>query len=476
MVKKCFFIMICYLFLGILLLGCQSDSSKADKDDADKTTIKLWNNVAAGRSYFPILIEKFEKEHPDIKVELNNLNVESSEAEYQAAISDRNLPDIFSTDAFTLNEFVDLDLVHELNEVFPKDVQSQYTEGVFDEGNASLNGNVYLFPVYKGGTYYMFYNKQVLNDLGIDEVPKTWKELKEVGIEIYDQSNGSSYGLIFGGQSGWLVRAVTQLMATELSPESGYDYANGDYKYDTEGYVETIKLMKDLLDSNALSPSTLETDSTVARELFTAGQAAFLIDGNWTGQLLHENGFDDWGVVPLPTKNPNGQQYGEFRLGSNDGLYVSKDTEHWDEVKLFLEFLQENIYREILKDGEPLIAKEASDINVELPFSEVNDIAQIFSEMSVRVPNPVVVNPKTQEVRLALQKNAPDNDAGSILMGYLTGQVEDLQGALTDFTDDYNAAFTKAIQENENVSREDFQFPNWVPYEPYTEKEYQELK
>ncbi|ASN06288.1 ABC transporter substrate-binding protein [Virgibacillus necropolis] len=473
---KKFILIVCFsLMIFFTLMGCQSEASNS-ADDSGKTVLELWNNVAAGRSYFPKLIEAFEKEHPDIKIELNNLNVESSEAEYQAAISDKSLPDIFSTDAFTINELVDLDLVHELDDLFPKDVRAEYTEGVFDEGNASLNGHTYLFPVYKGGTYYMFYNKKVLEDLGIDKVPRTWGELNKVGQKIYKKSDGASYGLIYGGQSDWLVNAITKLFASELSPESGYDYKNGDYKYATEGYIETMKYMKDLLDNKALSPSTLETDSTVARELFVAGQAAFLIDGNWTGQLLHEDGFNDWGVVPLPTKNSDGKQYAKFGLVSNDGLYVAKNTEHWEEVKTFMEFLRENIYQEILKDGEPLIAKDVADFDVDLPFKEMNKISDIFLDMSIRVPNPIVVNPKTQEVKLELQKNAPDAAPGSILMGYLTGQVNDLQDELQKYEDGYNKAFTDAIKGHEEVTREDFKFPNWVPYEPYTEEDYKELK
>ncbi|MBE1556326.1 ABC transporter substrate-binding protein [Sporosarcina limicola] len=463
------------LLSALLLVGCQKEDGKTGETDKDIVTLDLWNNIAAGRTYFPILIEEFEKNNSGIKIKLNNVNVESSEAEYQAAISDNNLPDMFTTDAYTINEFVELGLVHELNDLFPEKVREEYTDGVFDVGNTMVGDDVYLFPIYKGGTYMMFYNKEVYEELGIETVPKTWEEVMTVGKEIYEKSGGASHGLLFGGQSGWLVNGVVQLMATEASPEAGYDYANGEYNFATVGHVETMEFFKNLLDNNALSPLSLENDSTVARELFTSGKAAFLLDGNWTGQLLHESEFENWGVVPLPTKDANGKQYGEFRLGSNDGMYVSKETKNWNEVKIFMEFLRENIYGEILKDGEPLIAKDSAAIKVELPFEEVNDIADIFLNMSIRVPNPIVLNPHTQEVRTEFLKNAPDESIGSVTMGYLTGQVKDLKGTLQKYTDDYNAEFTKAIDGNEHVTKEDYKFPNWVPYQSYTEENYKEL-
>lgn len=458
------------ILFGLVLLGCQSKSSG---DVEGEVTLDLWNNVASGKTFFPILIEEFEEKNPGVKVNLNNVNVESSDAEYQAAVTDDNLPDMFITDAFSMNELVDLDLVHELDSVFPEEVKAQYTDGVFDQGNTVIGEHIYLFPIFKGGTYMLFYNQEILDELGITKIPETWDELLAVGQEVYETSNGDAHGLIVGGTSGWLINALSQLMATELSPESGYDYHNGDYKYATKGYIETIEFFKEMLDNNALSPMSLENNSTVARELFAAGKATFLIDGNWTGQLLSdENEFDDWGVVKLPTKEAGGQQFGEFGIGSNDGMFVAKNTEHWDEVKLFLEFLTENIYPELVKVGEATIAKEFDQVKEEAPYPQITDIQNIFSEMSIQVPSPVSVNPNALEVQLEHRKNTPDLNPGQVLMGYLTGQVEDLEKTLQDYSDDYNKAFDDALEANDGISREDFQFPNWVPYEPYTEEDY----
>lgn len=469
--KKKLVVLLSSIILLIMLAACQSEEAEGD---SDVVTLDLWNNLASGTTFFPKLIEEFEADNPDIKINLNNVNVESSDAEYQAAISDNSLPDMFITDAFTMNELVDLDLVHELNSVFPEEVQEDYTAGVFDEGNTRIGDNIYLFPIFKGGTYMMYYNKAVLDELGIDTVPETWDELLEVGKEVYEKSNGDKEGLIFGGSSGWLVNAFVQLMATELSPESRFDYVNGEYSYYNEGYIETIEFMKEMLDENALSQLTLETNSTVAREYFAIGKTAFLIDGNWTGQLLEEeNAFSDWGVVPLPTKEADGKQYGEFGVSSNDGMFVSKNTEHWEEVEKFLVFLRENMYEELVNAGEATIAKEFDLVGGEAPFEQITDIQDIFSMMSIQVPNAASVNPEALEVELEVRKNAPDSAPGQILMGYLTNQIDDLEGTLEAYESDYNKAFDEALEAHENVSREDFQFSDWVPYEPYTEADYQ---
>src|SRR5699024_3118748 len=146
--------------------------------------------------------------------------------------------------AFGIDQLVDEDLIRNLNEIFPEEEQEEYVDGIFNDGNASYKGDIYLFPKYKVSVYVMYYNKMMLEEDGIDSVPKTWDELEKVGKKIYSESGGSSYGLILGAQSDWLLSDVSRLMATELSPESGFDHKKGEYKYATDGYIETIKYFK----------------------------------------------------------------------------------------------------------------------------------------------------------------------------------------------------------------------------------------
>ncbi|WP_077325298.1 ABC transporter substrate-binding protein [Virgibacillus siamensis] len=478
--KKVWSLIICFCVVtGLLLTGCQSNSSDAtDGSDGKEgdVTLTLWNNISAGRTYFPILIEKFEEKNPNININLKNLSVESSQAQYQAAISDNNLPDMFTTSSYSISQLVDLDLVHSLNSIFPKKAQKQYTDGVFAPGNTMVGDKIYLFPIYKGGAYMMYYNKDVLNKLGIEKIPETWDELEEAGKKVYEKSDGKTYGLLFGGKSEWLVNAVTQMMARGISPVSGLDYKTGKYNYSTEGHIETIKYFKDLFDNNVLSPVSLETNSTKVRALFASGQSAFLFDGNWSGLLMHKNGFDNFGVAPLPVKSNGGHPYGEFGLGSGDGMYVSKNTEHWPEVKRFLKFLRENIYGEAIKVGEATVAKNFDAVKAEPPIPQIKTIQEIFLKSNIRAPEPVKLNPAALDVTLEVNNNAPDTNVGSVLMGYLAGQVSDLEGTLQKITDGYNEAFTKALESNDKINRENFIFPNWKPYQPYGKEDYQELK
>src|SRR5699024_12252588 len=65
---------------------------------------------------------------------------------------------------------------------------------------------------------------------------------------------------------------------------------------------------------------------------------------------------------------------------------------------------------------------------------------------------------------------------GDLAVGYLSGGVEHLEGQLNKVNDEANEVFDTLLEETPEVTREMFQFPNWEPFKPYTEEDYEELE
>src|SRR5699024_7820350 len=151
---------------------------------------------------------------------------------------------------------------------------------------------------------------------------------------------------------------------------------------------------------------------------------------NWTGQLLSETDFEEFGVTKLPTKNPDGEHYDPLEIDSNDGLYVAKSTEHLEEAKIFLEFLQDNLYEEMLKLGTAVTAKDPENYDIEFPFDQLQDISDIFNETATTVPNAVVRNPEASEVETELRKKVPDTTVASLWDESVGGQNEEVHEEL----------------------------------------------
>lgn len=476
------------LAASLLISACsqngavQESGNRADTEQTgseQQVTLKLWNRIQ--RDMFDEAIAGFEQEHPNIKIEMTALPEAGQEvAQFQAAIAGDELPDLFvKPTAYNLPQLVGLGKLHELDSVFPADSYDQYTAGTFAEGVSMIDNKVYQFPLFSSlhGSLMMYYNKNVLSDLGISEsdIPATWDELIEIGKQIYDKSGGKTYALVVGAKTNYMATDMVNQLSTPISPESGLDYRTGQYNWNTEGIKETITLFERLYNEKVLAPATLDADTGKAYAVLKNGEAAFMIQGNWGGVTLNkpdENDVkqfssEDWGVVPLPTRDGN-DSFRYFEGGSGESIMVSKTTEHWPEVELFLNYLKDHIYEDVAEKGYSLPSKKIDNLQDVSATPHDQAIASIMEKSKILTPSVYKQNPNATEVMDKFNGYVPRDNVGSIFHAYLTGQIKDLDQSLQQLTDDFNQALDKALQESGGkVTREDFVFEDWTPGQPY---------
>ncbi|GIP36136.1 ABC transporter substrate-binding protein [Paenibacillus sp. J2TS4] len=483
-------IMIMLLLAGAILAGCSGSNNPSDQkgdsgsdngnnaDSGNKVTITLWNRIAT--DMFDNVIAGFEEENPNINVKLVNLPQAGQDvAQFQAAITSDELPDLFvRPTTYSLTQLVGLGKLHSLDDIFPESIHDQYTAGTFTEGMTMVDGKVYVFPLFSSlhGSLMMYYNKNVLNELGIAEsdIPKTWDEFRVFGKEIYDKSGGQKYALTFGAMTNYMDNYLLNQLSAPISPETGMNYSSGRYEWNTAGMKETMNYFKQLYDEKVLHPSTIDSDTGKAYSLMKSGQVAFMIQGNWGGDYLTtdegDNVFttDEWGVVPLPTKD-GGPSFQYFEGGAGESVSVAHNTKHWEEVKLFLEYLKEHIYTDIVSTGSTLPSKKIELLgDIESPFPQYDTIGEIMLQSKVLTPSVYKRSPDATEVMKQFQSYLPRENVGTIFLAYLTGQIDNLDQLLQQLTDDYNRALDKAIGESGGkITREDFIFSDWVPGKPY---------
>ncbi|WP_185819476.1 ABC transporter substrate-binding protein [Salibacterium salarium] len=480
-----------FSFVFILLAGCAQgageDENEEESNDAE-TTLTFWNRLPELESHFQSFIEKFEEEHPDIAINMENLGA-SGNQQFQTAINNDELPDIFvRANVMPVRQLVEQNQLKNLNEIFTDEIRDNFRDGTWSENFTVLDDDVYQLPLYSGNSsVMMFYNKDVLDTVGMteEEVPQTWEEMMKVGKKINEQSNGSIYGLTLGAEAGWLSDMFISQMGTSITPSmhtsidvgKQINYQNGEVDFATDGNIETIEFINDLQDANVLDPQSVENDEPTALANFAAGRAAFFFGGNWTGaNLVNEEtgaGFENWGVAPMPTKN--GDPYYSDSL-TTEGLMVSEYTKHWEEVQTFLNYFIEHGYTEVVAASgahETALATEVSE--EEAPFEQYNDITNIMSEHSMQVPDIYKRNINTSGV-IQDYHGSLSYSAGEILRGYLQGEIDDLEAELEEATEEGKKSFESALNKSDVVDREDFIFDNWVPFEPYTEADYEELE
>ncbi len=463
---------------SLFLSGCQSEEAGGSGDQVTLDVTIRW--VSAADIIENEIIPAFEKKNPNINVKIQKSFNTSYTQSLQAAVNGGNLPDIFASHpSLPVRKLYDLGVLHKLDEVIG-DHKDEYEQGTWTQGSTVMeDGSIYAFPFMTGqkDSFLMYYNKEVLEQAGLSkkDVPKTWDQLVKVSKIINEKTD--SYGVIVGMKSPWVAEGALTQMASAITPEvmapTYYDPINGEYNYHTDGTIQSIEYFKKLMDEKILHPNSLTLEPEEAPALFAGGQAAFLFDGAWRGSNLMQDGFENFGSALVPTKDGK-EQYLGYQGNLAAGLLVNKDTEHYEEAKLFLKYIIDHGYEQLVKNGSqfspiPKINEKYAPDNV------VGDTFQLQSDTFIPAPNPVYNNENAPTVTAEMSGKGPQETVGDVLVGYLTGQISDLEGTLKTMSEEKNKALMDAIkkvqEDGVDIDQSAWKFEDWKPFEPYKKKE-----
>ena len=183
--------------------GCSEveDQALHDNNNSNKNEkvvkIKKWDS-GISTDVLNMLIQGFEAKHPEYHVE-----VESSSSSTEL-VRNFGLSDIDDTDLyFGVKKHNSDGYLEPLNDIFDSmaDGDSKTLREKFNNDYLELetarDGNVYNLT-YRGCIVGMFYNKEIFEEHGIKELPRTTKELLEIcdilysaGIPAFSQSVGN---------------------------------------------------------------------------------------------------------------------------------------------------------------------------------------------------------------------------------------------------------------------------------------------
>lgn len=223
-------------------------------------------DVANANSYVIIdkAIEKFEREHENVKVEYSSGILKEDYSEW---LSQRmllgNAPDVFMVLSNDFNQFASLGLIYNLDELMNDDKgfkREEFYSVALDAGE--YNGIQYGLPFETMPTL-MFVNKTLLQKEGIS-VPDsnwTWEELYSICERVTRDTDGDGSIDQFGTYNyGWMDAVYT----------NGASIFDSDEKVNltNEKVMDAVKFVKQIYDLNQ--------EQKVTQEDFDKGNVAFM--------------------------------------------------------------------------------------------------------------------------------------------------------------------------------------------------------
>lgn len=196
-------------------------------------------------------------------------------------------PDILMLDNPELGQFAAQGLLTPLE---LGDLTKQINPANLDE--TTFDGKLYALPI-QTNTLAIFYNKKLLQQAGITELPKTWDEF---AADAKKATSGDVSGFVFSGKAG------PGQAAWQFYP---WAWSNGATTTDigSPAGVQALDFLSQMVADGSAPKDVVNWTQDEPFQVFQAGKAAFLENGTWRVPSLQQQNKDlDWGVMPFPTR------------------------------------------------------------------------------------------------------------------------------------------------------------------------------
>ena len=272
--------------------GCQETSG-------NPTVVQFW---AMGREGEVVrqLIPDFERAHPDVRVEVQQLPWTAAHQKLLTAFAGDALPDVAQLGNTWLPEFVAL---HALDPVEPSVVDgSDYFPGIWQTN--VIDEAAYGVPWYVD-TRLLFYRRDLLAEAGYADPPTTWAEWTDILRAIKQRAGPHRYGALLP------LNEYEPLLALALQQEAPL-LRDGDTRgnFRSEDFKRALRFYREMFD-HGFAPATSANQISNVWDEFARGSFTFYITGPWSiGEFkrrLPANLQASWMTAPLP--GPKGTSY-----------------------------------------------------------------------------------------------------------------------------------------------------------------------
>ncbi|WP_202840488.1 sugar ABC transporter substrate-binding protein [Luteimonas saliphila] len=377
------------LLLCIVLAGCARDDGT--------TTIRFW---AMGREAEVVagLLSDFEREHPGIRVDLQQIPWTAAHEKLLTAFAADGLPDICQLGNTWIAEFAMLDTLEPLQgRVDASQVveEADYFPGIW--ATNVVDDVLYGVPWYVD-TRLLFYRKDLLAKAGFDAPPATWAEWERAMAAI-----------VRDGAPG---RHAVLMPVNEFEPQLSFALQTGepllrdDDRYGNfrgPGFRKALAFYANAF-AQGWAPRMSDTQISNVWDEFFRGSYAFYLSGPWNIREFRRRQPPElagaWGTMPLP--GPDGPGAG---IAGGTSLVLFRSSERKDAAWKLVEFLSrpdiQQRFHALIGDLPPRRS------TWEHPALAEDELARAFRDQLERVqPTPQVLEWEriAQEMRLATER------------------------------------------------------------------------
>ncbi|GMA60465.1 sugar ABC transporter substrate-binding protein [Alicyclobacillus fastidiosus] len=310
-------------FLTSTVAGCGSGSSSS----GNKTTITwMVRGTPAENQWEQKVINYFEKQHPNIQVQLIVIPQSEIDQKLQTMFAAGDPPDVFAPnwvnagfrtyqqDLLNLTPFLKKD---------PKLLAGFNSKAV---ATYTVNGQLLAIPMNQLGSF-LFYNKDMFKKAGLPDPPTNWNDKSWTWAKMVEDAKALTKGSAGNEQYGVLdsfdPNEDSWLWGGDFFTQQTYQTGVVHPALNNPLNKKAMQAHYDLVFQSKVSPNASETNALNALgDPFLTGKVAMELTGGW-GLWTYQPAPFHWGVAALPYTGP-----GERDFLYTDCMGIAKKSKH----------------------------------------------------------------------------------------------------------------------------------------------------
>ena len=314
-------------------------SAASAESSGEKTKITFWYSHSGDEAAaFEQAIASYNASQD--KVEVEGLSV-TDKQKIIVALSGSEAPDVIEVSNQDIINYANNGLIETLNDKADADgydVAGTYSAQALTAN--TLNDDLYGMPL-AAMIIEMFYNKDILAEIGYDAPPTTMEELYEMAVKateldadgnitrlgypLFPLASARQEGIYAFGGRWWAEDGTT------LTP-------------DDPGILDSLHMNVEYrslygIDKVNEFVATANTNRYTENDMFFAGKQLFRFDGTWLDAMIKANNADlNYGVALIPGTEAHPEDQGSSRYETNSlAIPVTCQNEDaaWDFIKYF---------------------------------------------------------------------------------------------------------------------------------------------
>ncbi|MEM4310919.1 MAG: extracellular solute-binding protein [Nitrososphaerales archaeon] len=357
------------------------------------TLIDFWvfgGTTIEEHPWLSFITEQFNSAHPDIQVRRTGKSWATKYEEILAAYKAGTAPDLFTTDATAIGDYVEAGLVVPLDVEFPEVLkwEERFVPEIWKNSATWWKGHLYAIPPWVDAFTFLAYNKEHFKQAGIVDSkgdptpPRTWDELMEFSKLLTKKDKGI-YGYAFPVK---VAAEPDSDVLTGIAYQNGARWLSEDEKtvvLDDPGWVDTVQFHVDLVKAGVVPPNPLDIGYIETNQLFFAGKLSMQSGASWIPVFPKYLGVPPdypYDISLFPKRSPISGSYppASMIMGAMMGMFMTSTSKHKKEAFEFMKWFASE---------EVLIGWDGSHVRGRIPA-----LKKAYESVTYKVTYPALYN------------------------------------------------------------------------------------